>query len=136
MSHIEELLKDLTPGDLQMSQTIDNLLERGLWQKAFLMISKNLDDSLKEMYSFLIKHYEIYENHRDEDPEIDDTAGLWYDAFVNSSTGKFLPSINNLLKVFGKAINEIDSVNAVVNYDVELEEICDTIDSMLQQEES
>ncbi len=136
MSNIEELLKDLTPCDMQMSQTIDSLLERGLWQRAFLQASKNLDDSLKEMHSFLIKHYDVYENHRDEDPEIDDTAGLWYDAFVNSSTGKFLPSINNLLKVFGKAINEIDSMNAVVNYDVELEEIRDTIDSILQQEES
>ena len=136
MSNIEELLKDLTPCDMQMSQTIDSWLERGLWQRAFLQASKNLDDSLKEMHSFLIKHYDVYENHRDEDPEIDDTAGLWYDAFVNSSTGKFLPSINNLLKVFGKAINEIDSMNAVVNYDVELEEIRDNIDSLLQQEES
>ena len=136
MSHIEKLLKDLTPGDLQTTQTIEDLLERGLWQRAFLQASKNLDDSLKEMHSFQIKHYDVYENHRDEDPEINDTAGLWYDAFVNSSTGKFLPSINNLLKVFGKAINEIDSVNAVVNYDVELGEIRDTIDSILQQEES
>ena len=134
MSNIEELLKDLTPCDLQMMQTIDNLLERGLWQRAFLQASKNLDDSLKEMHSFLIKHYDIYENYRDEDPDVDDTAGLWYDAFVNSSTGKFLPSINNLLKVFGKAINEIDSMNAVVNYDVELEEIRDTIDDILQEE--
>lgn len=136
MSNIEKLLKDITPADLQMTQTIDGLLERGLWQRAFLQASKNLDDSLKEMHGFLIKHYDIYENYRDEDPNIDDTAGLWYDAFVNSSTEKFLPSINNLLKVFGKAINEIDSVNAVVNYDVELEEIRDTIDSILQQEES
>lgn len=134
MSHIEELLKDLSPSDLQMTQTIDGLLERGLWQRAFLLASKNLDNSLKEMHSFLIKHYDIYENYRDEDPNIDDTAGLWYDAFVNSSTGKFLPSINNLLKVFAKAINEIDSVNAVVNYDVEFEEIRDTIDAILQEE--
>lgn len=134
MSHIEELLKEITPGDLQMTQTIDNLLERGLWQRAFLQASKNIEDSLKEMHSFLIKHYDIYENYRDEDPGVDDTAGLWYDAFVNSSTGKLLPSINNLLKVFGKAINEIDSVNAVVNYDVELEEIRDTIDDILQEE--
>lgn len=134
MSHIEELLKDLSPSDLQMTQTIEGLLERGLWQRAFLLASKNLDNSLKEMHSFLIKHYDIYENYRDEDPNIDDTAGLWYDAFVNSSTGKFLPSINNLLKVFAKAINEIDSVNAVVNYDVEFEEIRDTIDAILQEE--
>lgn len=134
MSHIEELLKDLTPGDLQLTQTVEDLLERGLWQRAFLQASKDLDDSLMEMHSFLIKHYDIYENYRDEDPNIDDTAGLWYDAFVNSSTGKLLPSINNLLKVFGKAINEIDSVNAVVNYDAELEEIRDTIDAILQEE--
>lgn len=134
MSNIEELQKDLSPSDLQMTQTIDVLLERGLWQRAFLLASKNLDDSLKEMHGFLIKHYDIYENYRDEDPNIDDTAGLWYDAFVNSSTGKFLPSINNLLKVFGKAINEIDSVNPVVNYDVELEELRDTIDTILQEE--
>ena len=134
MSNIEELLKDLTPGDLQMTQRIDNLLERGLWQRAFLQAGKNLDDSLKEMHSFLIKHYDVYENYRDEDPNSDDTAGLWYDAFVNSSTGKLLPSINNLLKVFGKAINEIDSVNAVVNFDVELEKIRDTIDDILQEE--
>ena len=100
MSNIEELQKDLSPSDLQMTQTIDVLLERGLWQRAFLLASKNLDDSLKEMHGFLIKHYDIYEYYRDEDPNIDDTAGLWYDAFVNSSTGKFLPSINNLLKVF------------------------------------
>ena len=134
MSNIEELQKDLSPSDLQMTQTIDVLLERGLWQRAFLLASKNLYDSLKEMHGFLIKHYDIYENYRDEDPNIDDTAGLWYDAFVNSSTGKFLPSINNLLKVFGKAINEIDSVNPVVNYDVELEELRDTIDTILQEE--
>lgn len=134
MSHIEELLKEMTPGDLQMTQTIDNLLERGLWQRAFLQASKNIEVGLKEMHSFLIKHYDIYENYRDEDPNIDDTAGLWYDAFVNSSTGKLLPSINNLLKVFGMAINEIDSVNAVVNYDVELEKIRDTIDDILQEE--
>ena len=134
MSNIEELLKDLTPVDLQMTQTIDNLLERGLWQRAFLQASKNIEDSLKEMHSFLIKHYDVYENYRDEDPNSDDTAGLWYDAFVNSSTGKLLPSINNLLKVFGKAINEIDSVNAVVNFDVELEKIRDTIDDILQEE--
>ncbi|MBQ6772329.1 MAG: hypothetical protein IJP44_15295 [Bacteroidales bacterium] len=134
MSNIEELQKDLSPSDLQMTQTIDVLLERGLWQRAFLLASKNLDDSLKEMHGFLIKHYDIYEYYRDEDPNIDDTAGLWYDAFVNSSTGKFLPSINNLLKVFGKAINEIDSVNPVVNYDVELEELRDTIDTILQEE--
>ena len=134
MSNIEELLKDLTPVDLQMTQTIDNLLERGLWQRAFLQASKNIEDSLKEMHSFLIKHYDVYENYRDEDPNSDDTAGLWYDAFVNSSTGKLLPSINNLLKVLGKAINEIDSVNAVVNFDVELEKIRDTIDDILQEE--
>lgn len=134
MSNIEELLKEITPGDLQMTQTIDNLLERGLWQRAFLQASKNIEDSLKEMHSFLIKHYDVYENYRDEDPNSDDTAGLWYDAFVNSSTGKLLPSINNLLKVFGKAINEIDSVNAVVNFDVELEKIRDTIDDILQEE--
>lgn len=134
MSNIEELLKDLTPVDLQMTQTVDNLLERGLWQRAFLQASKNIEDGLKEMHSFLIKHYDVYENYRDEDPNSDDTAGLWYDAFVNSSTGKLLPSINNLLKVFGKAINEIDSVNAVVNFDVELEKIRDTIDDILQEE--
>lgn len=134
MSNIEELLKDLTPCDLQMTQTIDGLLERGLWQNAFLQVTKNLDDSLMDMHSFLIKHYDIYENYRDEDPDVDDTAGLWYDAFVNSSTGKLLPSINNLLKVFGKAINEIDSVNAVENFDIELEEIRDTIDALLQEE--
>lgn len=136
MSNIEELLKDLSPSDLQMTQTIDSLLERGLWQRAFLQVSKNLDDSLKEMHSFLIKHYDIYEDHRDEDPDIDDTAGFWYDAFVNSSTGKLLPSINNLLKVFGKAINEIDSVNAVENYDVELESIKDTIEDILEEEDN
>lgn len=136
MSNIEELLKDLTPCDLQMMQTIDNLLERGLWQRAFLQASKNLVDSLKDMHSFLIKHYDIYENYRDEDPDVDDTAGLWYDAFVNSSTGKLLPSINNLLKVFGKAINEIDSVNAVENYDVELESIKDTIEDILEEEDN
>ena len=136
MSNIEELLKDLTPCDLQMTQTIDGLLEHGLWQRAFLKASKNLDDSLKEMHSFLIKHYDIYENYRDEDPDVDDTAGLWYDAFVNSSTGKLLPSINNLLKVFGKAINEIDSVNAVENYDVELESIKDTIEDILEEEDN
>lgn len=134
MSNIEELLKDLSPSDLQMMQTIDSLLERGLWQRAFLQVSKNLDDSLKEMHSFLIKHYDIYEDHRDEDPDVDDTAGLWYDAFVNSSTGKLLPSINNLLKVFGKAINEIDRVNAVENFDDELEEIRETIDVILHEE--
>ena len=134
MSNIEELLKDLSPSDLQMTQTIDSLLERGLWQRAFLQVSKNLDDSLKEMHSFLIKHYDIYEDHRDEDPDVDDTAGLWYDSFVNSSTGKLLPSINNLLKVFGKAINEIDRVNAVENFDDELEEIRETIDVILHEE--
>jgi len=114
---------------------IDKLLKRGQWQEAFLQARINMEESLKELNDFFIDQYKVYEEHRDDDPEIDDTAGIWYDAFINSSTVKFLPSINNLLKVFGKAINEIDNVDAVVNFDAELEDIRDTINSLLQEED-
>lgn len=113
--------------------TINNLLENGQWQEAFIHAKNDMENSLNTMYSFLIENYEIYEKHMDDDPEVDDTAGCWYDAFINASTTDFLPSIKNLMIVFGKVINKLDSVDAVLNYDVELEEIRDTINSILEE---
>lgn len=123
-----------TEGHKNIKASVDAYLEQGLWQDAFVQAKNDVVKSLQLLYSFLIKDYSIYEKHKNDDPEEDDTAGVWFDAFVNASTVSFLPSINNLMKVFGKAINEIDSVDAVVNYDVELEEIRNTIDAILQEE--
>jgi len=114
---------------------IDNLLERGLWQEAFVRAKSDTENSLKEIHTFLIDNYKIFEQHKDDDPEEDDTAGGWYDAFINASTVNFLPSIKNLMKVFGNVINELDAVDAVINYDTELEAIRDTINTILQEEE-
>lgn len=119
---------------VKTKQDIETLIEQGLWQDAFVQAKNDVEKSLQMLHSFLIDDYSIYEKHKNDDPEEDDTAGVWFDAFVNASTVNFLPSINNLIKVFGKAINEIDSVDAVVNYDVELEEIRNTIDAILQEE--
>ena len=113
---------------------VETLIEQGLWQDAFVQAKNDVEKSLQLLHSFLIDDYSIYEKHKNDDPEEDDTADVWFDAFVNASTVNFLPSINNLIIVFGKAINEIDSVDAVVNYDVELEEIRNTIDAILQEE--
>lgn len=119
---------------VKTKQDIETLIEQGLWQDAFVQAKNDVEKSLQLLYSFLIDDYSIYEKHKNDDPEEDDTADVWFDAFVNASTVNFLPSINNLIKVFGEAINEIDSVDAVVNYDVELEEIRNTIDAILQEE--
>lgn len=119
---------------VKTKQDIETLIEQGLWQDAFVQAKNDVEKSLQLLHSFLIDDYSIYEKHKNDDPEEDDTADVWFDAFVNASTVNFLPSINNLIIVFGKAINEIDSVDAVVNYDVELEEIRNTIDAILQEE--
>ncbi|MBO6057295.1 MAG: hypothetical protein J6P64_03630 [Bacteroidales bacterium] len=118
----------------QPKHYIDALIKQGLWQEAFIRAQNDVETSLKIMHSFLIDNYDVYERHKDDDPDVDDTAGLWFDSFINVSTVEFLPSINNLMILFGIIINKLDSVDAVLNYDVELEKIRDTINAILQEE--
>ena len=118
----------------QPKHYIDSLIKQGLWQEAFIRAQNDVETSLKIMHSFLIDNYDVYERHKDDDPDVDDTAGLWFDSFINVSTVEFLPSINNLMILFGIIINKLDSVDAVLNYDVELEKIRDTINAILQEE--
>ena len=114
---------------------VDMLLRRGLWRKAFLQTERDMRENLDAMHHFFVDTYNMYDEHRNDDPEEDMTAVNWYDAFQNCCSIDFLRILNNLLKVFGKAINGIDSVNAVDEYEDELCDIRNTIDAMLQKKD-
>lgn len=117
------------------SDEVDCLLEKGQWREAFLLAKKNMIEGLDKMHHHIIDDYEIMEEHKDDDPEINDISSALFQDFINSSTISFLPSINSLLKVFNVAIHEMDDENAVENFDVELESIRDTVCEMLEEEE-
>lgn len=117
------------------SDEVDYLLEQGQWREAFLLAKKNMIEGLDKMHHHIMDDYEIMEEHKDDDPEINDMSSALYQDFINSSTVSFLPAINSLLKVFNAVIHEMDDENAVENFDVELESIRDTVCEMLEEEE-
>lgn len=110
----------------------DMLLRRGLWRKAFLQVERDMRENLDTMHHFFIDTYKLYDKHRHDDPEVDFTASNWYDAFINCCSIDSLRTINSLMKVFGKAINDIDSVD---EYEDELCDIRNTIDAILQEKD-
>lgn len=114
---------------------INTLLNQGLFQDAFLQAKKEMEKSLDFLHYWLIENYDMYEKHKDDDPEVDDSAGIWFDGFVNSSTANLFPSMNNLIKVIAGIIKNMDSVAPSDYYDTELEEIRDTINELLQDED-
>lgn len=117
------------------SDEVDYLLEQGQWHEAFLLAKKNMIEGLDKMHHHIMDDYEIMEEHKDDDPEINDISSALFQNFINSSTILFLPAINSLLKVFNAVIHEMDDENAVENFDVELESIRDTVCEMLEEEE-
>ena len=108
----------------------DNLLEIGQWRQAFPWARKAMERGLEKMQKYYIDTYDIYEKHRDDDPEIDPTAGGWFDSYTDANCGYFLPAIKNLLRLFDMAINDIDTHNAAYNYEEEIEEIKKIADKM------
>ena len=113
---------------------IDTLLEQEQWRDAFLIAKKNMSDGLEKIERFIRKDYEVMKAHKDDDPEENDISSALYQDFINISTMSFLPSINNLLKVFNAATYEMDGEDAVLNYDDELENIQDTLNELLEEE--
>lgn len=122
-------------GETRSTHEINTLLNQGLFQEAFLQAKKEMEKSLGFLHYWLIENYDMYDKHKDNDPEVDDTAGVWFDGFVNSSTANLFPSMNNLIKVITGIIKNMDSVDPSCYYDAELEEIRDTIDELLPDED-
>ena len=114
-----------------MQESADTLLKNGEWRQAFPWAKKAMEQSLAKMQEYYIDTYDIYEKHRDNDPEIDPTAGGWFDSYTDANVEFFLPALKNLLRLFDMAINEIDRCNAAVNYEDELEEIKQIVDKMV-----
>lgn len=113
---------------------IDILLGQEQWRDAFLIAKRNMIDGLEKMEHFFKKDYEVMKAHKDDDPEENDISSALYQDFINICTVSFLPSINNLLKVFNAATYEMDGEDAVLNYDDELENIQDTLNELLEEE--
>lgn len=118
-----------------MNNNIESLIEQGQFQEAFLQAKKEMEKSLDLLHYWLIEKYDMYEKHKDDDPEVDDTAGAWLDGFTNSITANLFPSMNSLIKITTGMIRNIDSVDPSCYYDTELEEIRDTINDLLPEEE-
>ena len=74
--------------------------------------------------------YDIYEAHKDDDVEVNDICSGWAQRFSDESLLYLLPSINVMLKFFGKAIVSFYSCNAALEYEEELNEIKSTIEKM------
>ena len=119
-------------------QDINILLEQGLFQEAFLQAKKEMEKSLDFLHYWLIENYDMYDKHKDDDPEVDDTAGVWFDGFTNSITANLFPTMNNLVKITTgmiRSINSEDASQCYLYYDKELEEIRDTINELLPDED-
>lgn len=129
----KETTKESIP--TEPTHEINTLLNQGQFQEAFLQAKKEMEKSLDFLQYWLIENYDMYDKHKDNDPEVDDTAGVWFDGFVNSSTASLFPSMNNLIKVITGIIKNMDSVDPSCYYDAELEEIRDTINELLQDED-
>ena len=117
-----------------MDNNIESLIEQGQFQEAFLQAKKEMEKSLDLLHYWLIEKYDMYEKHKDDDPEVDDTAGAWFDGFTNSCELNLL-SMNSLIKITTGMIRNIDSVDPSCYYDTELEEIRDTINDLLPEDE-
>ncbi len=129
----KETTKESIP--TEPTHEINTLLNQGQFQEAFLQAKKEMEKSLDFLHYWLIENYDMYDKHKDDDPEVDDTAGVWFDGFVNSSTANLFPSMNNLIKVITGIIKNMDSVDPSCYYDAELEEIRDTIDELSPDED-
>ncbi len=116
-------------------RTADRLLEIGQWRQALPWTTKMMEQCLAKMHEHLIDTYDMYDKHKDDDPEVDDTAGIWYNNFLNANCGYYLPAIKNLLRLFDMAINDIDTCNAALNYENELMEIKQIVDKMVSDAE-
>lgn len=117
-----------------MDNNIEFLIEQGQFQEAFLQAKKEMEKSLDSLHYWLIENYDMYEKHREDDPEVDDSSGCWFDGFTNSVTANLL-SMNNLIKITTGMIKKLDSVDPSCYYDTELEEIRNTINDLLPEEE-
>lgn len=112
---------------------VDMLLRRGLWRKAFLQAERDMRGLLNTMHYFFVDNYDLYDKHRNNDPEEDLTAADWYDAFNNCCSIDFLNTTNELLKVFGKAISDIGGKDEVDEFEDELGNIMHTVGTILQK---
>lgn len=113
----------------------DNLLEIGQWRQAFPWVTKMMEQSLAKMHEHIIGTYDMYEKHKDDDPNVNDMAGIWSDSFLNANCVYFLPAIKNMLRLFDMAINDIDTWHAAMNYEDELNDIKQIIDKMVSDAE-
>ena len=89
-----------------------------------------MEKGLTVMEKYLVEDYDIYEKHRNNDPEKDPIAGAWHDSFVDANAEFFLPSLINLIRLFDMAINDIDTCNAAINYESEIIELKQIVDKM------
>lgn len=94
------------------------LLHRNLWQQAFTRTKKEIEDGL-----------DWVEN------EFSNYGGTFdYDSFINGSIN-LLDALNVMMKVLGKACNEIDKVSAMDNLEDYLKDIRNTIDEIVSHKQ-
>lgn len=120
----------------ESAHEINTLLNQGQFKEAFLQAKKEMEKSLDFLHYWLIENYDMYDKHKDDDPEVDDTAGVWFDGFTNSITANLFPTMNNLIKITTGMIRSINSAypsECYLYYDTELEEIRDTINDLLPE---
>ena len=107
----------------------DKLTENDLWVKAFPFVRMSMEKAM-EVISSRMDTYDIYEAHKDDEVEINDICSGWAERFGDECLAYLLPSINVMLKFFGKAIVNLDSCNAALEFEDELNEIKGTIEKM------
>ena len=110
-------------------QLADKLTENDLWVKAFPFVRMSMEKAM-EVMGDRMDTYDIYETHKDDDVEVNDICSGWAQRFSDESLLYLLPSINVMLKFFGKAIVSLYSCNAALEYEEELNEIKSTIEKM------
>lgn len=110
-------------------QLADKLIEEDLWVKAFPFVRMSMEEAMKVIGNRM-DTYVIYEKHKDDDVEVNDICSGWAERFGDECLLYLLPSINIMLKFFGKAIISLDSCDAALEYEEELNEIKCTIEKM------
>lgn len=116
-----------------IDQSIDRSLERGHWRDAVPLIRKNMEECLKDMQWFSEEKYDIFQKHKADDPNVNDTSAILYNAFSNNCVSYLLPTINDLLKLFWEAISDMDGVYPAMNYENQLEDIRNTVNLILEE---
>ena len=103
------------------------------WRQAFPYVKQAMEKGLTVMEKYLVEDYDIYEKHRNNDPEKDPIAGAWHDSFVDANAEYFLPPLINLIRLFDVAINDIDTCKAAINYESEIIELKRVVDKMYNE---